>query len=88
MKSRKQYLTEPEDQRWMYASPWAAVAGGVVVILLLLAMALFTPGERPPRALDRADATSVERPIAAVPLPPLPSASDAATTPEEQPPTF
>jgi len=88
MKSRKQYLTEPEDRRWMQASPWAAVVGGVAVIALLLAMALFTPGEHPARESVRADATAVERPTAAVPLPPLPSANEAATTPEEQPPTF
>lgn len=88
MKSRKQYLTEPEDQRWMHASLWAAITGGVVVVALLLAMALFTPGERPARDSVRADATAVARLTAVVPLPPLPSATEAATTPEEQPPTF
>jgi hypothetical protein len=88
MKSRKQYLTEPGDQRWMHASTWAAAAGGILIILLLLAMAVFTPGERPAGRLDRADATAVETPVAAVPLPPLPGATEAATTPEEQPPTF
>jgi len=88
MKSRKQYLTEPEEQRWLNASPWTAVVGGTVVILLLIAMAVFTPGERPAHELERADATMVERPIATVPLPPLPSAADTASTPEEQPPTF
>lgn len=88
MKSRKQYLTEPEEQRWLNASPWAALAGGTVVILLLIAMAVFTPGERPAHELERADATMVEMPIATVPLPPLPSATDTPPTPEEQPPTF
>lgn len=88
MKSRKEYLTEPGDQRWMHASTWAAAAGGILIILLLLAMAFYTPGDRPAGALDRADATPVERPVAAVPLPPLPSATEAASTPEEQPPTF
>ncbi len=88
MKSRKQYLTEPGDQRWVQASAWTAAAGGIVIILLLLVMAVFAPGERPARALDRADATPVDRPVAAVSLPPLPTATEAASPPEEQPPTF
>ena len=88
MKSRKQFLTEPEEQRWLNASPWAAIAGGTVVILLLIAMAVFTPGENPAHERERAYATMAEMPIVTVPLPPLPSAADTPPAPEEQPPTF
>jgi len=99
MKSRKQYITEPEEHRWLAVTPTAAVAGGLIVIILLVAMAVLAPGERPVVAADgavRPSATDAQRPntLRSAPAAPTANPQPAATgpdeiaTPDNHPPTF
>jgi hypothetical protein len=96
MKSRRRYITEPGDRHWLYASPWIAAAGGLVVVILLAAMALLQPGS--PTAGDGRSqaqaATAAPRSPAAAPdapvrtLPPVAPDAESYATPGTMPPTF
>ena len=96
MKSRKQYLTEPGDRRWLEATPLAAAAGGLVIVLLLGAMALLHPNERAPVNVDRptvSSASTSSSPSApsdapTSTLPPIAPDAESYAAPDSQPPTF
>jgi hypothetical protein len=96
MKSRKQFITEPGDRRWLEVGPRAAAAGGLVVVLLLGAMALLHPGERVAvdanrSTLSSASASSLPAAPPDVPattLPPIATDADGFAAPDNHPPTF
>lgn len=75
MKSRKDYIIEPNDERWLEVTPRAAVAGGVVVVLLLAAMTLLQPEPRGAvNATRNAPALAQDTQVSILP-PPVPSAA-------------
>jgi len=99
MKSRRKFITEPGDRRWLETSQWTAAAGGLVVVLLFGAMALLHPGERAAVDVDRAaqsfvtDAPAADSQPAAVagPASSMPSTAtdaDVLAAPDNHPPTF
>lgn len=99
MKSRKQYITEPEDRRWLEVTPRTAVAGGLIVVALLAAMAVLAPGERPAVAVESAVrplVTEMQRPNTRRAAPAAPTANpqpattgtDEIAAPDNHPPTF
>jgi len=87
MKSRKQFITEPGDRRWLDATPLAAAAGGLIVVLLLGTMVLLHPGERA-AAVGEPPATPLSPESPAYALPSIAPDAESYAAPGSQPPTF
>ncbi|MEO8303251.1 MAG: hypothetical protein ABI724_03965 [Betaproteobacteria bacterium] len=99
MKSRKQYLTEPEDRRWLEVTPRTAVAGGLIVVILLAAMVALAPGERPAVAADsavrpsmadtqRSNTPRLAPEVSTANPQPATTGPDEIAAPDNHPPTF
>jgi hypothetical protein len=97
MNAHRRFITEPGEERWLYASPRTAATGAAVVALLVAAMILFGPGKRPDAAADGSapsaasiasnTSTSSPAPVAAPEpasssrLPPLDASNDVSPKP-------
>lgn len=81
----RRFITEPGDRQWLHATPRTAAAGGTLVALVLAAMVVLQPSERPNGDANRASRSAASTSSSASNVPAAPV---GALVPESSPPAL